>query len=273
MHAVSMLGPNRANIKERSEAGVSQESARRRASGPFGGHFRLDGESLRISHSMAGDTVLAESSGALYNAVRRAALPRPRRSGPSRSDSAAWCWREALNRNRPGSPINRHPTAYDQQLADQVSERLSRCRRSDRIGRAARIRGLFVAKLIGNSMLDLAHWAKLCRAFTEPSRSVAHVPLKLENFGDILLAEAVKALFPNLRWSISDCPRGSAGSIPWSASAFLPLLLPRRRDLHSSPQTNSRPQVPRLAHNPPFHCRDGRVSNRNSSGAWMVPTR
>src|SRR5437870_1396001 len=51
--------------------------------------------------------------------------------------------------------------------------------------------------------MDPTHLARLCKAASNPARSVAHVRGKFENFGDILVAEAIAALFPGLR--LVDC--------------------------------------------------------------------
>jgi hypothetical protein len=47
--------------------------------------------------------------------------------------------------------------------------------------------------------MNLAHLAKLCKGVSAPSRSVAHVRTKFENFGDILVADAIEAMLPDLR--------------------------------------------------------------------------
>jgi len=52
-------------------------------------------------------------------------------------------------------------------------------------------------------MIDPALLVKLCGGFADPSRSVAHVRGKFENFGDILVADAIAAMFPTLR--LIDC--------------------------------------------------------------------
>ena len=54
--------------------------------------------------------------------------------------------------------------------------------------------------------MDFAHVAKLCGGFTNPSRSVGHIRGKFENFGDILVADAIEAMFPGLR--LIDCGDG-----------------------------------------------------------------
>ena len=51
--------------------------------------------------------------------------------------------------------------------------------------------------------MDIAHLTRLCRGFSDPSRSVAHVRGKFENFGDILVADAIAAMFPGL--CLVDC--------------------------------------------------------------------
>jgi hypothetical protein len=48
--------------------------------------------------------------------------------------------------------------------------------------------------------MDFAHLARLCRGFSDPAHSVAHIRGKFENFGDILVADAITALFPDLRF-------------------------------------------------------------------------
>jgi len=60
-------------------------------------------------------------------------------------------------------------------------------------------------------MMDLAYLAKLCKGFSDPSRTVAHVRGKFENFGDILVADAIEALFPSLH--LIDC--GLSRKIRW----------------------------------------------------------
>jgi hypothetical protein len=59
--------------------------------------------------------------------------------------------------------------------------------------------------------MDPAHLAKLCWAFADPARSVAHVRGKFENFGDIVVADAARALFGRLR--LVDC--GLSRKIRW----------------------------------------------------------
>jgi glycosyltransferase involved in cell wall biosynthesis len=59
--------------------------------------------------------------------------------------------------------------------------------------------------------MDPAHLVKLCRGFSDPSRSVAHVRGKFENFGDNLVADAIEALFPGLR--LIDC--GLSRRVRW----------------------------------------------------------
>jgi hypothetical protein len=59
--------------------------------------------------------------------------------------------------------------------------------------------------------MKLAHLAKLCKGFADPSRSVAHVRGKFENFGDILVADAIEAMFPGL--CLVDC--GLSRTIRW----------------------------------------------------------
>jgi len=51
--------------------------------------------------------------------------------------------------------------------------------------------------------MDLAHLIRLSNGLLEPSRSVAQIRCKFDNLGDILMAEAVAALFPSLR--LIDC--------------------------------------------------------------------
>ena len=60
-------------------------------------------------------------------------------------------------------------------------------------------------------MVDFAHLTRLCRGFSDPSRSVAHVRGKFENFGDILVADAIAALFPSLH--LIDC--GLSRKLRW----------------------------------------------------------
>jgi hypothetical protein len=59
--------------------------------------------------------------------------------------------------------------------------------------------------------MDPAHLVKLCRGFADPAGAVAHVRGKFENFGDILVADAIVAMFPSLR--LIDC--GLSRKVRW----------------------------------------------------------
>ncbi len=59
--------------------------------------------------------------------------------------------------------------------------------------------------------MDLAHLIRLSKGLLDPSRSVAHVRGKFENFGDILVADAIAAMYPGPR--LVDC--GLSRKLRW----------------------------------------------------------